>query len=237
MRAMHSSRGPSVRSNGGAGRRRVVKRSVASMILTPPLAAMGAPRRASASRRRRARRSWRRPGNRRCALGCRSRLVDAGRDRPVLGEGPRRAQQPAPGAGDHQIAGRQVLEFVVGDPAHALGHRLILAMVKLLPGLYYVVRQHMSFKYINSNLAIALHADRRADLRGQTGIGRWLDHRDADLARSLSGSAGHSRVQVLPVLRTARRAVVLFDNERGKGDHSHIGEVEGPYCFEVPETD
>jgi hypothetical protein len=29
--------------------------------------------------------------------------------------------------------------------------------------------------------------------------------------------------------------VVLFDNERGKGDHTHIGEVEGPYCFETPE--
>jgi hypothetical protein len=29
--------------------------------------------------------------------------------------------------------------------------------------------------------------------------------------------------------------VVLFDNERGKGDHSHIREVEGAYCFETPE--
>jgi len=29
--------------------------------------------------------------------------------------------------------------------------------------------------------------------------------------------------------------VVLFDNERGKGDHSHIGEVESAYRFESPE--
>ena len=29
--------------------------------------------------------------------------------------------------------------------------------------------------------------------------------------------------------------VVLFDNERGKGDHSHIREVEGRYCFKTPE--
>ncbi len=29
--------------------------------------------------------------------------------------------------------------------------------------------------------------------------------------------------------------VVLFDNERGKGDHKHIGGVEGPYRFESPE--
>ena len=93
----------------------------------------------------------------------------------------------------------------------------------------------MSFKSISLNLAIALHADRRADLRRQTGVGGWLDRRDADLARSLAGSAGHSRVQVLPVLWAAGELVVLFDNERGKGHHRHIGEVEGPYCFETPE--
>jgi len=28
---------------------------------------------------------------------------------------------------------------------------------------------------------------------------------------------------------------VLFDNERGKGDHRHIGEVEDEYSFESPE--
>jgi hypothetical protein len=28
---------------------------------------------------------------------------------------------------------------------------------------------------------------------------------------------------------------VLFDNERGKGDHKHIGDVEGAYHFESPE--
>lgn len=29
--------------------------------------------------------------------------------------------------------------------------------------------------------------------------------------------------------------VVLFDNERGKGDHRHIGKVETSYRFESPE--
>jgi hypothetical protein len=29
--------------------------------------------------------------------------------------------------------------------------------------------------------------------------------------------------------------LVLFDNERGKGDHMHIREVESPYVFEGPE--
>ena len=29
--------------------------------------------------------------------------------------------------------------------------------------------------------------------------------------------------------------VVLFDNERGKGDHRHIGTVETGYRFESPE--
>ena len=28
------------------------------------------------------------------------------------------------------------------------------------------------------------------------------------------------------------KRVVGFDNERGKGDHQHIGEVESPYLFE-----
>jgi hypothetical protein len=29
--------------------------------------------------------------------------------------------------------------------------------------------------------------------------------------------------------------LVLFDNERGKGDHKHIRAVESPYAFENPE--
>lgn len=29
--------------------------------------------------------------------------------------------------------------------------------------------------------------------------------------------------------------IVLFDNERGKGDHRHIGNVEGAYYFKTPE--
>lgn len=29
--------------------------------------------------------------------------------------------------------------------------------------------------------------------------------------------------------------LVLFDNERGKGDHKHIREVETPYRFTTPE--
>jgi hypothetical protein len=31
------------------------------------------------------------------------------------------------------------------------------------------------------------------------------------------------------------KLVVLFDNERGKGDHTHIRKVEGAYRFESPE--
>jgi len=30
----------------------------------------------------------------------------------------------------------------------------------------------------------------------------------------------------------AGKRLVLFDNERGKGDHKHIGEVESGYVFE-----
>lgn len=30
--------------------------------------------------------------------------------------------------------------------------------------------------------------------------------------------------------------LVLYDNERGKGDHKHIREVETPYMFTTPEA-
>ena len=42
--------------------------------------------------------------------------------------------------------------------------------------------------------------------------------------------------ELLPVLRAARPLVVLFDNERGKGDRSHIGDVERAYRLETPRS-
>lgn len=33
----------------------------------------------------------------------------------------------------------------------------------------------------------------------------------------------------------AGERLVLYDNERGKGDHQHIREVETPYAFTTPE--
>jgi hypothetical protein len=30
--------------------------------------------------------------------------------------------------------------------------------------------------------------------------------------------------------------VLRYDNERGKGDHRHIGEAEEPYAFTTPEA-
>ena len=32
------------------------------------------------------------------------------------------------------------------------------------------------------------------------------------------------------------RSVLQYDNERGKGDHKHIGEDEMPYTFTTPQT-
>jgi hypothetical protein len=93
----------------------------------------------------------------------------------------------------------------------------------------------MSFKSIILDLAIALHADRRADLRGQTVVGRWLGYRDADLACSLAVPPATHEFKYSLFYARPGELVVLFDNERGKGDHSHIGEVEGRYCFETPE--
>lgn len=31
------------------------------------------------------------------------------------------------------------------------------------------------------------------------------------------------------------RCVLRYDNERGKGDHRHVGEVESDYVFETPD--
>src|SRR5713226_6576914 len=56
------------------------------------------------------------------------RVVDTGRDHAVLVESAGGAQQAPANAGDHKIARPQILEAVVGDPAHALGHRLVLAV-------------------------------------------------------------------------------------------------------------
>lgn len=75
------------------------------------------------------------------------------------------------------------------------------------------------------------------------------------MARALAGSAVCAQFQILSVLRQARtisvsgnwrltfeitdgeinEVAVLFDNERGKGDHRHIGEVEDAYRFETAE--
>ena len=33
-----------------------------------------------------------------------------------------------------------------------------------------------------------------------------------------------------------RRSVVRYDNERGKGDHKHIGKDEVPYTFTTPQA-
>jgi len=59
---------------------------------------------------------------------------------------------------------------------------------------------------------------------------------NADLAGALARSAVCAQFQILPVLRAPGELAVLFDNERGKGDHRHIGEVEGAYRFESPNS-
>lgn len=46
--------------------------------------------------------------------------------------------------------------------------------------------------------------------------------------------AAHSFKYALFFGRPGKR-LVLFDNERGKGDHKHMLEVETPYLFTTPE--
>jgi hypothetical protein len=62
-----------------------------------------------------------------------------------------------------------------------------------------------------------------------------VDWITARLAGSVAGSpATHSFKYALFYGRPGER-LVLFDNERGKGDHKHILEVESPYEFRSPE--
>jgi len=37
------------------------------------------------------------------------------------------------------------------------------------------------------------------------------------------------------VLVSDGECVIRYDNERGKGDHRHIGDIETPYVFSTPE--
>ena len=53
-------------------------------------------------------------------------MLDARRQRALVAQRPRRLQQATPRAGDHLVGRRQMLEAMVGDRPHALGHRLVL---------------------------------------------------------------------------------------------------------------
>ena len=70
--------------------------------------------------------------------------------------------------------------------------------------------------------------------------------------RRIGGSRSHSRAGVaypgiamtpIPVTTSSKsrhgvvngQCVVRYDNETGKGDHRHLGEVERPYRFTTPE--
>src|SRR5499427_9952334 len=52
--------------------------------------------------------------------------LSARRQRAVLGERRRRLEETPPRHHDHEVAGREVLETMVDDRAHALGHGLVL---------------------------------------------------------------------------------------------------------------
>ncbi|WP_244285745.1 toxin-antitoxin system TumE family protein [Caballeronia concitans] len=47
------------------------------------------------------------------------------------------------------------------------------------------------------------------------------------------GSAHFYKYSAAYIVRNV--CVLRYDNERGKGDHKHVGEVETPYAFTTPE--
>src|SRR5579863_3298920 len=55
-------------------------------------------------------------------------IVDSRRRHAMIRQGARRAQQALARAGEHEIARRKILETVIDDRPHALGHRLVLEM-------------------------------------------------------------------------------------------------------------
>lgn len=54
------------------------------------------------------------------------------------------------------------------------------------------------------------------------------------VARPVEGSSHHYKYRLALVARDV--CVLRFDNERGKGDHKHVGDVEVAYMFRDPET-
>lgn len=53
------------------------------------------------------------------------------------------------------------------------------------------------------------------------------------VAHPVPPSAHTFRYRLAYVVRS--RCVLLYDNERGKGDHRHVESVEAPYRFTTPE--
>jgi len=53
------------------------------------------------------------------------------------------------------------------------------------------------------------------------------------LPAPLEGSVHHFKYRLAYVVRG--RCVLRYDNERGKGDHRHIGDDEQPYRFASPD--
>jgi hypothetical protein len=47
--------------------------------------------------------------------------------------------------------------------------------------------------------------------------------------RPVKGSTHHFKYRLALVV--AGECVLRYDNESGKGDHRHVGDVEGPYSF------
>lgn len=69
--------------------------------------------------------------------------------------------------------------------------------------------------------------------RRQLDDGLFIESRVWQVSRPVPGSAHRYKYSLVLVARG--KCVIRYDNERGKGDHRHAGNVETPYAFSTPE--
>ena len=79
-----------------------------------------------------------------------------------------------------------------------------------------------------------MRAERLFYSREELGDGTVLELRLWRVPQPVPPSSHHFKYALFYGRPGAR--LVLFDNERGKGDHKHIREVESPYLFTTPEA-
>jgi hypothetical protein len=69
--------------------------------------------------------------------------------------------------------------------------------------------------------------------RRELAAGLFIESRVWQVSQPVPGSAHRYKYSLVFVAHG--KCVIRYDNERGKGDHRHIGHVEMPYVFSTPD--